>query len=284
LDGDAGTDMRVTVEGRVREGRAVDLADVDVDAATLVRSIRGSETPVTVECPSPGPVHDHVARLPPSAFDRRAALAAAARALGHESPRESTLAEAREELAETTTPELDGREARRRVAEAGAEEERLRERVAELRGRLQARRETGAEATAVEAQLDEATRRLAETETERIAAEQALARVERAAREARDRRERRLELEDRVANLERRVREDLAAAVWDRFRAALSAVPGTATAGSSPGEFDGDATVAALTVARIAPLDAPVVVDGVDGMSDASTAATLLDAPVIYTR
>ncbi|MFC7172461.1 hypothetical protein ACFQL0_01870 [Haloplanus litoreus] len=225
--------MRVTVEGRVHEGRAVDLADVD--AATVVRSIRGAEAPVDVECADPGPVHDHVARLPTTTFDRRAALAAAARALGHESPRESALEDARAQLTETTPPARDVREARRRAAEAGAEEERLRERVAELRGRVQARRETGADTTAVEAQLDEATTRLAEIETERIAAEQALERAETAAREARDRRERRLELEDRVANLEREVRADLAAAVWDRFRSALAAVPRTATVGSSPG-------------------------------------------------
>jgi len=274
--------MRVTVDGRVHEGRAVDLAGVD--AATVVRSIRGTETPVDIECADPGPVHDHVARLPPATFDRRAALAAAARALGYESPRESTLDEARAELAETAPPSLDVRETRRRVAEAGAEEERLRERVAELRGRVQARRETGADTTAVEAQLGEATSRLAETETERIAAEQALERAEAAAREARDRRERRLELEDRVANLERKVRADLAAAVWGRFRSALAAVPGTATAGSSPGEFDGDVTAAALGVARIAPLDAPVVVDGLDRVSGAAAAASILDAPVIYTR
>lgn len=274
--------MRVRIDGDVHEGRAIDLRGVDT--AALVRAIRGAEAPIRVECPTPGAVHEHVARLPPSAFDRRAALADAARARGHEAETAAELETARRELAAASPPTVDVREARRRVAAAGAEEERLRERVAELRGRMQARRETGAGTTAVEAQLEAATSDLAEAETERIAAEQALDRAERAAREARDRREKRLELEDRVANLERRVREELAAAVWGAFRSAVEVVPGSATVGESPGEYDGDATTAALGVARLAPLDAPVVVESFDRVAGAAAAATTLDAPVIYVR
>jgi chromosome segregation ATPase len=229
-----------------------------------------------------------VERLPPSpspaSFDRRGALADAARALGYASPAQSALAEARSALQSSSSPPaVDVRAARKRVAEAGAERERLRERVAELRGRLQARRETGADATAVEAQLNEAGRRLSEAETERIAAEQALERAEQAARDARDRRERRLELEDRVANLERSVRADLAAAVWERFRSALDVVPGTASAGAAPGTYEGDPVTAALAVARLAPLDAPVVVGDLARIEGAAAAAEALDAPVIYT-
>jgi len=272
--------MRVRIDGTVREGWAVEVRSVD--AAALCRAIRGEASPVHVECPEPGRVHDHVAPLPPSAFDRRAALAAVARARGHEAEQAGELAAARDELAAVSPPAVDLREARRRVATVGAEEERLRERVAELRGRIQARHETGADTTAVEAQLDAATSDLAEAETERIAAEQALDRAERAAREARDRREKRLELEDRVANLERRVREELAARVWEAFRAAVEAVPGSATVGESPGAYEGDAVTAALGVARLAPLDAPVVVDGLDRFSGADAAAATLDAPVIY--
>jgi hypothetical protein len=274
--------MRVRIDGDVHEGRAIDLRGVDT--AALVRAIRGAEAPIRVECPTPGAVHEHVARLPPSAFDRRSALADAARARGHEAETAAELETARRELAAASPPTVDVREARRRVAAAGAEEERLRERVAELRGRMQARRETGAGTTAVEAQLEAATSDLAEAETERIAAEQALDRAERAAREARDRREKRLELEDRVANLERRVREELAAAVWGAFRSAVEAVPGSATVGESPGDYDGDATTAALGVARLAPLDAPVVVESLDRVAGAAAAATTLDAPVIYVR
>jgi hypothetical protein len=274
--------MRVSIDGDVHEGVALDVSGAD--ARALVRAIRDEAASPRVDCPAPGPVHDHVALLPPDAFDRRGALAAAARALGHESPARAALADARSELESLSPPGVDVRAARRRVAEAGSAEERLRERVAELRGRLRARRETGADTTAVEAQLEEATRRLSEAETERIAAEQALDRAEAAAREARDRRERRLELEDRIANREREVRRDLAAAVWDRFRSAVHAVPGSATVGATPGEFDGDPTTAALAVARLAPLEAPVVVDGLDRVAGAEAASTLLDAPVIYTR
>ncbi|MFD1633461.1 hypothetical protein ACFSBJ_06890 [Haloplanus ruber] len=274
--------MRVRIDGTVREGWAVEVTGVE--ATALRRAIRGEASPVHVECPEPGSVHDHVACLPPSGFDRRAALAAVARARGHEAEQAGELVAARDELAAASPPAVDVREARRRVAAAGAEEERLRERVAELRGRIQARHETGADTTAVEAQLDAATSDLAEAETERIAAEQALDRAERAARKARDRREERLELEDRVANLERRVREELAARVWETFRTAVEAVPGSATVGESPGAYEGDATTAALGVARLAPADAPVVVDGLDRFSGADAAAATLDAPVIYVR
>lgn len=275
--------MRVIVGERTHEGRSIDLTGTDIAAETVVRTIRDEETRIRVDCEQPGPVHEHVGRLPPATFDRRRALAAAARALGQTSPARSALDEARADLAELSPPSVDVDAARRRVAETGSTEERLRERVAELRGRLQARRATGADTTAVEAQLDEAVHRLSEAETERIAAEQALDRVETAARRARDRRERRLELEDRVANLEREVRHDLATSVWDRFRSALRAVPGTAAVGATPGTYEGDRTTAALAVGRLAPLEAPVVVEsGFDRVDDAATAASILQAPVIY--
>ena len=276
--------MRVIVGEQRYDGRAIDLTGTDVAAETVVRAIRGEETRVRVDCRHSGAVHDHVGRLPPATFDRRGALAAAARARGYTSSAQSVLDEARAELAELSPPSVEADTARRRVAEMGSTEERLRERVAELRGRLQARRETGADTTAVEAQLGDAVRQLSEAETERIAAEQALERAETAARDARDRRERRLELEDRVANLEREVRHDLATAVWDEFRSTLQSVPGTATAGPTPGTYEGDRTTAALAVTRLAPVDAPVVVSGgrVDCIDDAAAAASILQAPVIY--
>lgn len=276
--------MRVIVGDRTYEGRAIDVLKTDVTADAAVCAVRSGGARVQVDCPEPGTVHDHVGRLPPSTFDRRGALAAAARALGHESPTRSMLDEARTELAALSPPSVDVDGARRRVAETGSTEARLRERVAELRGRLQARRETGADTTAVEAQLTEAVTKLSEAETERLAAEQALDRAERAARDARDDRTRRLELEDRIANLEREGRRALAATVWDEFRAALQVVPGTATAGAAPGTYEGDRTTAALAVARLTPLDAPVVVDGseFDRIDEAATAASILRAPVIY--
>ncbi|MFB6109158.1 MAG: hypothetical protein ABEJ82_10040 [Haloplanus sp.] len=278
--------MRVTVD-RVYEGRAVDLGETDVDAAAVVRAVRASDAEsaasVVVECPDPGPLYDHVGVLPPSGFDRRAALAAAARSVGHTAAEASALADARERLASLSPPAPDLRAARRRVAEAGAEEERLRERVAELRGRLAERRETGADAASVEDALSAAVGRLSEVETERIAAEQALDRAEREARAARDRRQRRLELQDRVANLEREVRADLARSVWPRFAAAVETVPGgtEVTVGDAPGTYEGDPTTAALAVARLGRLDAPVVLDGLGRFADATAAASTLDAPVV---
>ncbi|SEA21002.1 hypothetical protein SAMN04488065_2263 [Haloplanus vescus] len=273
--------MRVDYEGRTYAGAVVDLRDTDVSPAAVVRAVREGESPVTVDCPDPSAVHDHVARLPPATFDLRAALAAAARALGHTSPSQSALEDAREELASLSPPTVEVADARRRVAAAGDREARLRERVAELRGRLQARKEVDAETESIEERLQEATSELAESETERIAAEQALEQAERAARAARDQRDRRLELEDRVANLEREVRQDLVGDVWERFRTALDAVPGRGTAAESPGTYDGPRTTAAFAVARLAPLDAPVTVTAEADIA-AETARTTLDAPVIY--
>lgn len=266
------------------EGRAIDLSHVDVDPRAVGRAVGGgasANAPVSVDCPAPGPVHGHVGVLPPTDFDRRLALAAAARSLGHTASKRDALDDARERLSSLSLPSVDLRAARRRVSEAGDEEERLREHVAELRGRLAARREMGADTATVEDELASTVARLSEAETERIAAEQALARAERAARTTRDRRERRFELEDRVANLEREVRADLAARVWDRFLAAVDAVPGDAAVGGTVGEYDGDPSTAALAIARLTPLDAPVVLDGVGCFEGVDAAATVLDAPVI---
>jgi hypothetical protein len=279
--------MRVSVDGRVRRGRAVEVTGAPADA--VVAAVRGerseeADPTVRVDCPDPCRVHRHIGRLPPASFDRRAALVAVARTEGHTSPARDRLDDAREQLSALSAPPVDLSAARRRVAEAGDAEARLRERVAELRGRLDARRETGADTAAVEDELADVVARLSEAETERIAAEQALSRARSEARDARDRRDRRLELEDRIGNLERTVRADLAAAVWDRFRAAVAAVPGDASVGGTPGAYQGSETTAALAVARLAALDAPVVVDGLDCLGGADAAATLLDAPAIYIR
>lgn len=210
-------------------------------------------------------------------------------------------------------------EAKRRVADADERERALRERVSTRRGRLVALRErmagddddaTAADATGrrgstsdsgtaadgdsrdtdghdrhdplaeAEAAYRAAVRELSEVETERIAAEQRLARLREIARETRDDRGRRLELEDRVANLERRVRLSLARAVYDEFATAVEQVPGTGDAGDEPGDYEGDPATAALAVVRVASLSAPVVLAG-RRFPDAVTARTRLDAPVI---
>lgn len=133
---------------------------------------------------------------------------------------------------------------------------------------------------AAEAAYQDAVRELSEVETERIAGEQRLARLREVAREARDERDRRLRLEDRVANLERRVRLSLARSVYEEFAAAVDRLPGAGTAGDAPGEYDGPPATAALAVVRVARLSAPVVLVG-RRFSDATSAHERLRAPVV---
>ena len=114
--------MRVIVGDRTHEGRAIELMETDVSAEAVVRAIRNEKARVRVDCRPSGAAHDHVGRLPPETFDRRAALAAAARALGNTSPARSALDEARTQLAELSPPSVDVDAARRRVAETGSAE------------------------------------------------------------------------------------------------------------------------------------------------------------------
>lgn len=291
-------------------------------ATTVVDAVRaaGPVDGVRVDCPEPGPAFAHVGHLHPDlALSVRGALAAAARSRGHEPPEADALASARAELASQDVPTVDLEAVERRVAGAGDRERELRERVAALRGRVQALREATVEPTrgtivegespvdgelstagadgsrrrgddgspapadpVAEAEADyrEAIRELTEAETERIAAEQRLEGLRDRLRGARDARRRRFVLQDRVANLERAARESLAGAVYEEFAAAVAAMPGTGDPGEAPGEFEGDPVTAALAVARVAALDAPVV-DATDRFPDAATAAKHLDAAVI---
>jgi hypothetical protein len=235
-----------------------------------------------VDCEPAGPVHAHVCRIPPASFDLYDALVVAARSCGAVPPATGRLERARREL-RAADPGLDGPDAttaKRRVADTAERTRRLDERVAALRGRLTALRELGAETSTVQAELADATTELAEVETERIAAEQRLAQVERAARAARDRRQRHLRLADRVANLRRRARRELVDGVYDEFRAAIDALPVDADAGDGPTAYDGDRTAAALAVARVARLDAPVVLSA-ELFGSPAEAATRLDTPVL---
>lgn len=275
--------MRIEVGDRTFEGRAVDLAGA-ADPAAVVAAIRG-ETPadVAVECPDPGPVHDHVGHVHGDmTFDSRAALAAAARSRGETAPQREELDAVRAELASLSTPDVDPDGIRRRVAETGASEERLRERVATLRGRVRALEESGdaGGGDAARGELRDAIRELTEAETERIAAEQLFDRLERERRDVRDVRDRRLELQDRAANLERAAREHLADAMADRFRDAVAALPGGGAPGDGPDGYRDDPVTAALATARIANVDAPLVVEP-DRLGGAASAARRLDAAVV---
>lgn len=284
--------VAVVVDGTRRRGAAVDLSDWNLDADTLVDAVRTAATTgprrprtrpaVRVDCEPAGLAHAHVCRVPPRSFDLHEALVAAARSNGVVPPAAPRLERARRALVSATpVPDApDPTPAKRRVADTARRTRQLDERVAALRGRLQALRDVDADTSAVEAKLAEATSALTEVETEQIGAEQRLAQVERAARTIRDRRERRLRLEDRVANLRRRARRQLVDAVSDEFRAALAALPADVDAGDDPTAFTDDPTAAALAVASVADLDAPLVLsDGPFGSP--AEAATRLDAPVI---
>jgi hypothetical protein len=281
----------VTVDGVRFRGRAIDLRDRDVATERVVDAVREASTPgpvsapgqtIRVDCGTGGVVHGHVRRIPPRSFDLYDALVAVARSRGVVVPAVCRLERARAKLAEASasTADVDRAAAKRRVAEVGTAERRLDERVATLRGRLEALREVGAETAAVETELAEAVRSLTEVETERIAAEQRLRRVERAARAARDGRQRRLRLGDRVDNLRRRIRRDLVACVYDDFAATVEALPGDANPGTRPAEYAGDRTTAALAVVRLARFDAPVVL-AAERFGSPAEATARLDVPVV---
>jgi len=269
--------MRVALGDRERAGRAVDLADATVDPVRVVAAVRTEDS--AVECAEPGPAHDHVGLVEPGmTLRRRTALAAAARSRGLEAPQQEELAGVRADLATLDPPDVALAAARERAAEAGDDRARLRERVAALRGRVQALRDagTGAATAEAEAELSETAAALAEAETERAAAEQALQRARGRARDARDARECRLRLEDRKANLERAARAWLA----DQMRPAVDAVvPDTPGASADAFAQVGPVT-AALSVARVADFAAPVVL-ACDRFASAHAAADWLDAPVI---
>lgn len=230
--------------------------------------------------PDPGPGHATLARPADGRPSIRATLAAAARSLGHASDVDDEIADLRRSLAdrEPSTPTTD--EQRRRVATAGVDVDRLRERVAELRGRLQARREVDAPTASLEDELAEVTRRLSEVETERVAAEQALSAAERDARPERECRRRRLRLQDRLANRRREARADLAADVADDVAAAMAAVPGEGTLASDGSDVEGDRLAVRLAAVRVADLAAPVVLS-CGRFPDAATAAATLSGPVV---
>jgi hypothetical protein len=188
-------------------------------------------------------------------------LAAAARTLGQRSSVETELVEIRDAIASIEIEPVDLDAARRRVAAASGEAERLKERVAALRGGVQARRAVEAETDEALGDLESAAAELSAAQSERIAAEQALQRARERAATARDARERRLELRDRLRNRRRDARRELAREVYPAFRDALSAVPGVdpADAGGEPAAYDGPSLAASLAAVRLAELDGPVV-------------------------
>ncbi|MFD1685223.1 hypothetical protein [Halobellus litoreus] len=287
-------------DGSTETGPVVDLRDSAAAtgpiASRIQRAIRhgcpSAPGRPTVHASAPGRVHAHIARLDCDADVRtRPALAAVAADRGVETPHDDDLVGAVRSLRSSPPAAVDDaelREARRRAAEAGAETERLRERVATVRGRVTALRDApsadGEALTAAEASLSEATRQFSEVATERVAAAQRLAVLEKRVRSARDQRDARLRLEDRVGNLERAVRDARVAAVADDFRDARHALRDRIRdrGGIEPAEPSAD-VLDALAITRLAPIRAPVVVaaDVVDAFGGPTATFESLDAPLV---
>lgn len=209
--------------------------------------------------PDPG---DVLGRLPTGTSLRRE-LAAAARSRGLESSLADEIATVHAELTTIEVPAIDLESARRRLADATGEEDRLKERVAAARGDVRARRAVDADPAEALADLEAAAAELAEAQTARIAAEQALERERERAAAARDERERRLALHDRLENRKRDAREELALAAYAEFREALSTVPGgdPVDAGTHPSEYEGSDLAASFAAIRIAEIEGPVALD-----------------------
>jgi hypothetical protein len=202
-------------------------------------------------------------RIPAEAGLRRQ-LAAAARSRGRTASVAGEIADLEAELAAIDVDPVDLTAARRRVAEATGETERLKERVAALRGDARARRAVDADPDETLEELEAAAAELSAAQTEAIAAEQALERARAEAARNRDERRRRLRLRDRLRNRRRTARRELAGAVYPEFRRALAAVPGgrPSAAGADPSAYDGDPVAASLAAVRIAALDGVVELRG----------------------
>lgn len=216
-------------------------------------------------------LRDHAGVIAPGlTLDRREVLVAVARSQGVTTAVDGELRAARERLDDFGEPVPSLADARRRVAEAEAALDEQRERVATLRGRLQATDDGG-----VAEEYRAAIRTLSEAETERAAAGEALASARERAREARDEREKRLRLEGRVANLERRARDELVETVRPEVDEAVSAAPG-----ADASNFEtADPVTAALASIRVGRVRVPVVL-ACRRFESAAAAETWLAAPV----
>ncbi|TKX43500.1 MULTISPECIES: hypothetical protein [unclassified Halorubrum] len=238
------TETRPTPRGPDRKGEA----DGNEDESAAVE---GPSEPSAV-----------LRRLPTDAGLRRQ-LAAAARSRGRTASVAAEIDEIEAELAAIEVEPVDLTAARRRVAETSGEIERLKERVAALRGDARARRAVDAEADDALDDL-EAAAELSAAQTEAIAAEQALERARAEAARNRDERRRRLRLRDRLRNRRRAARRELAEGIYPAFRRALAVVPGgdPGAAGAAPDAYDGDPVAASLAAVRVAALDGAVELRG----------------------
>lgn len=203
-------------------------------------------------------------------LDRRAALAAAARSRGIETSVDDEIESLQRRVSDfgQSVPSLS--DARRRVAETEAALEEHRERVATLRGRVQALDDGSATA-----EYRTAIRELSEAETEHLAAVETLENARKQARSIRDERDRRLRLRDRLENRRREARAELVESIRPAADAAASSAPD----GKGCSFEDADPVTAALAAVRVGTVHTPVVL-ACRRFSDAVEATTWLDAPV----
>lgn len=270
--------MRIRVDGEWRVGSAVDLREDGVDPMGLAERIRDPGADAVV-CPPPGDVHDHVGVLRAGmAFDLRDAAVAAGRSLGLCPPQAEAIERLDRRIAAISPPDPDLRAARKRAAEASEAVEALRERVARISGRLSEARDAGRATTELESELSDATRELSEAETDAAAARQALVAAE--GRAAREQRTERLSLRDRRENRRREARSWLVERVEPALQRAVASLPVDVSAFDGVREYAGPARVAAMAVARVARLAAPVVLAD-SPFETAVRARAALDAPVV---
>ncbi len=279
--------ITLAVGSLARHGRALRLGRA-VDPAVVCAAVRQADpvalggTELAIEAPTPGSVHEFVGCIHPGMGLRiRTALAQAGRSRGLSTPHDETLDDLRAALAKLDPPQSDTADHRHAVAEATAETGRLRERVATARGRVAAQ-ENDDDGSDRE-RLADAIQELSEVETREAATRERLARERSDRRRRRDRLERRLELEDRIANLERAARSHLVDHLREEFTRAVAQVPSIEPAPShtdEPGPFDVDPVTAALAIARIGDLSAPIVL-ACDRFVSPQAAHECLRSPII---
>lgn len=259
--------MILRVDGRTWCGSVADLRDTDLAGRDVVAAIRGADAPCHVHCPPPGPLFDRAGHVHADMGIRlRTALATAARSRRLAATNDPEIERLRAERDEIST----ARTQPQRSTAPDIDRQALRERIAELRGRVQTLEACDRDASDERAQLREAAGQLSEAETARIAAEQYRTQE----RSGRDRRERRLRLDDRIANLERDARSELVERVREPYERAVFALDSTVD------PFDAPPVVAALAVLRIGAVRAPVVLT-TDWFTTPAAAAAWVEGPVV---
>ena len=275
--------ITVHIGDTVRHGAVIDLP-ASVNPTALRDAIRtGNSEQISIDCPPPQPVHEHVGYIHTGMGIRtRTALARAGRSrdLTTESDEEIAALDAEiteldaELAAQESQPAAEYRE---QIAESSRKRAELREAVEAARGRLEACRDHGIDTDAAVEALEMAIRELSERETATAAATEQLDHARERNRTHRDFKEKRLRLEDRRANLEREARASLVDKLREEFTAAVDTVPGS----KATDPFDAPPVVTALAVARIADLDAPAVLD-CDRFDSPAAAGDWLGSPILY--